>query len=72
MQLNWGVGGEELEGRKRNAFAIHAKTVDQWPHQAQANLEYCKSVYGCYARYNDGGALEIGCDGVNYTVAAAV
>lgn len=69
MQLNWGVGGEEAEGRKRYAFAVHAKSVNQWPQQSQESLEYCKSIYGCYARYNDGGVLEIGCDGVNFTVA---
>ena len=69
MQLNWGVDGERAEGRKRNAFAIHEKKVDKWPQQAQDGLQYCKSVYGCYARYNDRGVLEIGCDGVNYTVA---
>ena len=60
VQLNWGVDDARAEMLKRNAFAIHEKNVSKWPQYAQATLEMCKTIHGCYANYTNEG-LDIGC-----------
>jgi len=48
------------------AFAIHKKS--DWPAEMIAELDHCKRVHGCYANYTKNDKLEIGCNGVKFTV----
>jgi hypothetical protein len=75
-----GIGLQYKWGKKKNEylmedfaqiFAFHNTDVNSWSEKSKRNLELCKTVHGCYARYNTHDMIEIGCDGVEYTVAHA-
>ena len=60
LQLTWGTSSITEEDRKA-AYAVHVKQVEKFPNPMLAELEHCKSHYGCYAHYNVDGELKIGC-----------
>mmetsp|Transcript_179 Transcript_179/g.465 ORF Transcript_179/g.465 Transcript_179/m.465 type:complete len:231 (-) Transcript_179:197-889(-) len=65
LQAKYGPGAEE--NLKIHAFALHEK--NNMGSDCKREVEYCKRVHGCYARYDSDGKFEVGCKDREFTVA---
>mmetsp|Transcript_14854 Transcript_14854/g.41157 ORF Transcript_14854/g.41157 Transcript_14854/m.41157 type:complete len:91 (-) Transcript_14854:278-550(-) len=58
--------GGKYDHLRKHAFAYHEKNITDPDFYREVDL--CKTVHGCYARYNDQGKLEVGCNDREFTV----
>ena len=65
VQRNWAFAEWKKE-RFPHAFGMHTKY--KLKQEMKRDVEYCIQQRGCYARYNDDGKLEIGCNGTKNMV----